>query len=143
MKNLKETVRLVSVIAILLLVLCGTILLLSGCTEASIVNYNLSKEADNFNILRRLTVMNARTDTVMLELTGRFSLSNNAENELVVTCEYDKGVYKKNYIYLTDNVLYVIEDLSGAEVSPYQYELTFLPETVPMVDYKVEWEEAE
>lgn len=35
---------------------------LVGCTEADNVSYNISKEANNFNVTRRLAVINARTD---------------------------------------------------------------------------------
>lgn len=45
-----------------------------GCTEADQVSSNISKQADNFNVTRKLTVLNARTDTVLLELTGTFAL---------------------------------------------------------------------
>lgn len=56
-----------------------------GCnTEANKVSANISAQADNFNITRKLTVLNARTDTVLLELTGTFALKNNSSNELEV-----------------------------------------------------------
>ena len=62
-------------------------ILLSGCREADMVRYNVSKEADNFNVTRRLTVINARTDTILLQLTGTFSLKNNSQaNELEIIC---------------------------------------------------------
>ena len=52
------------IIAILAaLALCTSI---TGCTESEQVAYNISKEADNFNVVRKLTVINARTDTVLL-----------------------------------------------------------------------------
>ncbi|WKY44015.1 hypothetical protein Q5O14_15515 [Eubacteriaceae bacterium ES2] len=34
------------------------LLLLAGCSEADRVSSNLSKEADNFNVVRQLTVIN-------------------------------------------------------------------------------------
>ena len=51
---------------------------LTGCTEVYKVSNNISQEADNFNVTRKLTVLNARTDTILLELTGTFSLQNNS-----------------------------------------------------------------
>ena len=39
---------------------------LTGCREADRVSHNVSKEADNFNVIRRITVFNIRTDTVLL-----------------------------------------------------------------------------
>lgn len=101
---------------------------LAGCTEAEKVRRNISVEADNFNVRRKLTVMNARTDTVMLELTGTFALKNNSENELEVVIETAEGKYQKDYVYLNEYTMYVVEDLSGADVDKYHYEINFLPE---------------
>lgn len=53
--------KIAAVIALVLLI-CITA---TGCTEANQVSYNISKEADNFNVTRKLTVLNARTDTIL------------------------------------------------------------------------------
>ena len=100
----------------------------TGCTEADQVSSNISKEADNFNVTRKLTVLNARTDTVLLELTGTFALKNNSENELEVIIETSEGKYQKDYVYLNDYTMYVVEDISGSAVDKYHYEINFLPE---------------
>lgn len=39
--------------------------LLAGCTQAERASYNLSKEADNFNDIRRLTVINCLQGDVL------------------------------------------------------------------------------
>lgn len=112
-------------------VLLGVVLacvILVACTEADQVAQNISKEADNFNVTRKLTVINARTDNVMLEMTGTFALKNNASNELEVICEVGDGVYKKHFVYLNEWTCYVVEDISGADVDKYHYEINFLPE---------------
>lgn len=101
------------------------ILVLSGCSEASKVNYNMSKQADYFNCERKITVYNARTDTIILEAEGYMSISNNDTRELVVTCKVGPAQYKKNYIYLNDYTLYVVEDISGTHTDPYHYKLYF------------------
>lgn len=100
----------------------------TGCTEANQVSYNISKEADNFNVIRKLTVLNARTDTILLELTGTFALKNNDANELEVIIETAENKYQKDYVYLNDYTMYVVEDISGASVDKYHYEINFLPE---------------
>ena len=100
-----------------------------GCeNEANKVSANISLQADNFNITRKLTVLNARTDTVLLELTGTFALKNNSSNELEVIIETAEGKYQKDYVYLNDYTMYVVEDISGSEVDKYHYEINFLPE---------------
>ena len=108
------------------LVLC-TFLMFSGCelSEASKVNANLSKQADYFECERRITVYNARTDTIILEAEGYLSISNNLSDELVVTVKTGPNEYKKNYIYLNDYTLYVVEDITGTHTDPYHYKMYF------------------
>ena len=93
---------------------------LSGCgREANRVSYNISKEADNFNVMRRLTVFNTRTDRCMMQMTGRFSIQNEGNNELAVIVELDrkKGIYQKHFVYLNEWTTYTVEDLNGVKVT--------------------------
>lgn len=111
-----------------ILMVFGVVLLLcmlSGCTEASKVNYNLSKEAQYFNVERRITVYNARTDTIIMYAEGYMDISNNETDELVVTVKVGPEEYRKNYIYLNEYTLYVVEDITGTHADPYHYELHF------------------
>lgn len=102
---------------------------MTGCTEADRVSYNVSKDADNFNVIRRLTVMNARTDTIMYEMEGQFSIAVDAEeNQLEITCETDDEIYKKHFVGLNDYTMYVVEDIGGAAVDQYHYTVNYLPE---------------
>lgn len=56
--------------------LCGAMMCsLSACRESERVAYNISKEADNFNVTRRLEVINARTDKPVFELISATSPS--------------------------------------------------------------------
>lgn len=106
-------------------------MLLVGCTEADKVSSNVSQEADNFNVIRRLTVLNARSDKPMFELIGAFSITVDSEdNQLEVICETGKNEYKKHFIALNEWTMYVVEDVSGAEVDKYRYEVNFLPESI-------------
>lgn len=97
-------------------------------TQAERVSYNISQQADNFNVTRRLAVINIRTDAPVFELVGNFSIDNNASNELEVTVEVSPGVYKKHFVYLNEWTMYVVEDVSGCGVENYHYEVNFLPE---------------
>lgn len=101
---------------------------LTGCTEKDRVSHNISQEANNFNVTRKLTVINARTDNVLLEMIGTFSLNNNSANELEIICEVADGTYQKHFVYLNEYTMYVVEDISGVNVDKYHYELNFLPE---------------
>lgn len=107
---------------VMLLLVVG---LLAGCSEADKVNANLSKDADYFNCERRITVYNARTDNVILTVEGYMSINNNISSELVVTCKTGNNEYKKNYVYLNDYTLYVVEDITGTHTDPYHYKMYF------------------
>ena len=107
---------------LLVLLMCFS---MCACTAAENVNYNLSQAADNFECLRKITVYNARTDLIVMEMEGAMSISNNGSNELVVTCKTGPGEYKKNYIYLNEYVIYVVEDITGTTTNPYHYKVHF------------------
>ena len=104
--------------------------MLTGCqTEAQRVSYNLSQQADNFNIVRQLTVINCIEGDVLFQMTGRMSITaDTADNQLEIIVE-DGGTYVKHFVGLSDNVTYVVEDLNlGANaVQKYKYTLNFNP----------------
>ncbi len=122
---------------VILLALCLMLgMVLVGCTEADKVSANVSMEADNFNVIRRLTVLNARTDKPMFELIAAFSIKvDSNDNQLEVTCETGPNQYKKHFIGLNQWVMYVVEDISGASVSKYHYEINFLPEMIIPIEF--------
>ena len=123
------------IIAIALCII-ATITIFTGCTEAEKVNYNISKQAQYFEALRRITVYNARTDKIILEAEGYMDISNNSTSELVVTCKVGANEYKKNYVYLNEWTIYVIEDISGTYTDPYHYKMYFHTEILPDIEVK-------
>ena len=118
---MKKIISLILVIAILTM--------LVGCTEAERVSYNLSEQADNFNIVRQLTVMNCIKGDVLFQMTGKMSIEADSEdNQLEIIVE-NNGTYVKHFVGLSDNVTYVVEDLNLGDnaVSKYKYTLNFNP----------------
>lgn len=107
-------------------ILCVT---LAGCgTEADQVSYNIAKEADNFNVYRRVVIINTRTDKAEFEIIGKMSVNIGASRiDCIVE---DGGKYYKHIINLTENNMYVVEDLGGSNVSQYKYEINYIPEKI-------------
>ena len=104
---------------------------LTACSQASRVESNLTKEADNFNIVRQLTVINCLQGDVLFRMTGKMSITADVDdNQLEIIVENDDGNYTKHFVGLSDNVTYTIEDLNlGAnDVEKYKYTLNFNPE---------------
>lgn len=110
---------------IMAIIIMCTCFVFTGCTAADNVNHNLSEAADNFQVLRKITVYNARTDLIIMEMEGYMSISNSGYSELTVTCMTGLNEYKKNYIYLNDYVIYVVEDITGTATDPYHYKVHF------------------
>lgn len=114
--------------------------ILSGCqTQADKVSENLSKQADNFNIVRQLTVINCIEGDVLFQMTGKLSITADTnDNQLEIIVENADGSYVKHFVGLSDNVTYVVEDLNLGEneVSNYQYTLNFNPNM--WIPYNVE-----
>lgn len=117
------------------LILC-TLLVFSGCSEASKVNHNISKQADYFECERKITVYNARTDNIILEAEGYMSISNNNNDELVITVKTGPNEYKKNYVYLNMYTMYAVEDITGTHTDPYHYKLYWHTEVLPDIEVK-------
>lgn len=115
-----------------------TALFLTGCeTEADRVSYNLSQEADNFNDVRQITVINCLQGDVLFQMTGKMSITaDTADNQLEIIVEDEYGDYKKHFIGLSDNVTYVVEDITAEDVSKYKYTLNFNPNM--WIPYEVE-----
>lgn len=105
---------------------------LSGCsTESDKVSYNISKEADNFNVRRRVAVINTRTDKIEFKVEGLISVDTSNSKKLVVIAEVSKGKYSKHLINMTKNNMYVVEDLTdGTKVNKYKYEVEYMPESI-------------
>lgn len=126
--------RILTIIAIVVMV--STLFMFSGCRESDKVTYNVSKEADNFNVMRRLTVINTVTDTPEFEIIGRFSITADREDEqLEIVVEVAKDKYKKHIIGLNQaTTMYVVEDINGAKVNKYEYEINYQPESIVPLD---------
>ncbi len=103
-------------------------LTLTACTEAERVSYNISQDADNFNQIRQLTVINCIKGDVLFQMTGKMSITADTEdNQLEVLVEDEYGKYKKHFIGLSDNVTYVVEDITSDTTEKYKYQLNFNP----------------
>lgn len=111
-------------------ILFASAVALTGCQrESDKVSYNLSLEADNFNDVRQITVINCLQGDVLFQMTGKMSINaDTSDNQLEVIVEDENGEYKKHFIGLSDNVTYVVEDITSGDVSKYKYTLNFNPD---------------
>ena len=126
-----------------LLVLIAVLLVsftLVGCTPADQVSENLSKEADHFNILRKVVFYNSITGEYMYVIEGYCSIeADMADEQLEVTCKIDEDGYTKHFLGISDNVSYMVLQLESVDVSAYHYKIYFRPQAIiPSIEMDLE-----
>ena len=113
-------------------ILIAGIIGLAACDKpADVASKNLSNAADNFEIQRRIVFINGITDKYLMVIEGKCSLGNNDKSgELTVTCKVGPNEFIKDFLGLSDNVTYFVEQLDSASVDTWHYQVNFRPETL-------------
>ena len=116
-----------------ILFICMSLFLLASCDSlpADVVSENLSQEADQFKILRKIVFYNGITDAYMFAMEGYCSIMADVyDNQLEVTCKVGEDEYEKHFLGLSDNVTYFVLQLKTANVSEFHYKVYLRPETL-------------
>lgn len=116
------------------------ILILSGCSikwssnAKDRVSYNISRDADEFRVIRRVVFYNSITDTYMMEMVGNIAIDIERDGVIEVIAKIGPNEYQKHYLGLSDNVTYTVEQLGVSDVSEYKYKMIFKPESIVPID---------
>lgn len=119
-------------LAVLALLLFSVWTILTGCDDASVVSRNISKKSDYFEVPRRVVFYNGITNEYILEVEWYCSLQwwwASSPDEIAIVCK-DGAWYKKHFLWLSDNVTYIVEQLDDVNVSANHYKVIFKPETI-------------
>lgn len=123
---------------IMILMSLMVIMAMTGCTEADKVSANLSTQADNFNALRQVTVINCIANDVVFQMTGKMSIkADTTDRQLEVVVENEDNSYSKHIIGLSDNVTYVVEDIDTNYVEKYRFVINYNPKMWIPVEFDV------
>lgn len=133
--------KIINIVIILFMLMCFT-----GCeaisgNSADTVKYNISKEADEFKVKRRITFVNLRNGQYLFQMTGNCSVKGGADsssNELEVICRIGEDKYQKHMLYIANETTYVVEQLEYSDVSRYDYEIVFRPEAIVPITIKTQ-----
>lgn len=120
------------IISLILTILC--VFGLSSCNEAENIQYNIAYQSDNFETYRRITVINLRSDTVLLQVEGYLSIKDSTESELAVIIKTGKDKYQMHYIYTGAEIVYLVEQLEPSNTDPYHWEIRVFA-TIPEIDW--------
>ena len=117
-------------------------LAMAGCTsQADTVSHNISQDAEQFKVERRIVFFNGITDNYLLTIEGRCSVEtgNSAlSGSLEVTCKVGEDKFMKHFLGLSDNVSYLVEQTEPYAADAYHYKVLFRPEEIiPDIDLDV------
>lgn len=109
---------------------------ISACgskSAADTVSDNLSTEAENFKVQRKIVVVNTITDKVLFEVEGKCSIET--PGQLVAICKHGEGDLRKHYLGTSDNVTWLVMQPNGVAVDEFRTKIIFRPESlIPDVD---------
>ena len=110
----------------------------AGCRDAEVASYNLSYEADQFKIFRRVVFYNGITDAYILSVEGYCSINvDKKDHQLELTVKLEDGTFMKHFLGLSDNVTYFAEQIRPASVSDARYKVMFKPSVIiPDIEVK-------
>ncbi len=111
--------------------------LLAACQDdASIAKHNMTKAADNFEIMRRVVLYNAiRGENIMVS-EGRCSITPGVVR-ISVICKVGPSAYVRHFYGVSDNTLYFVEQMAAVPVNVYHFRRTFKPQSIlPDIDFR-------
>lgn len=123
---------------VLLVVLC--VISLGSCTAAETAQLNIQKDADFFNVYRKMTFINLYTNTPLYSAEGYFSVRTTVDNEyqgqqeIGILFKVDEDEYKMDYFSIANNVTYVIEQAENTHTNPYHWEIKWY---IPMPENQI------
>jgi hypothetical protein len=101
----------------------------SACNDdADVASDNISKAADNFEIQRRIVVINTISGVNLMVIEGRCSIKDEGR-QLEITCKSGKDTIK-NFVGLGPHITYLIEQMIGVNVSVDHYRRSLKPEAI-------------
>lgn len=96
---------------------------LTGCNKADVIQHNISKDSDGFNTYRKVTVINLRSDKVLLEIEGFISIKDSTSDELAIIIKTGHDQYKMHYVYTGSEIVYLVEQLENTTTDPYHWKI--------------------
>lgn len=121
------------------LVTVAGLLLLTGCVnDADIASQNLSTDADNFKVQRKVTFINTVTDEVLYTVEGNFAIvADTSDNQLEITAKTGNDEFQKHFLGLSPTTVYIVEQLEWQEANKHNFKITINPSSlIPEVEVR-------
>lgn len=118
--------------AVILAVMSAVALAACG-SNADKVSQNISTEAEQFKVQRRIVGVNGITDKVEFEVEGKCSIEGSGLGGLravLVICKHGPSDFRKHYVGVSDNLIWISTQLKGIKASEYRTKIILKPQNI-------------
>ena len=112
-------------------------LALTGCNDdATVARRNMTKAADNFELMRRIVFYNVRLGQNVVTVEGKCSIEyGRGRTEYI--CKVGDGKYIRNFLSDSNDIVAIVEQMDSVPVNVYHFRRTFKPQTIiPDIDFR-------
>lgn len=112
-------------------------LALAGCNDdATVARQNMTKAADNFELMRRIVFYNVRLGVNVVTVEGKCSIEyGSARAEYI--CKLGDGKFIRNFVSDSQDIVAIVEQMDSVPVNVYHFRRTFKPQTIiPDIDFR-------
>ncbi len=115
--------KILAILSLVILSIVGVLTLSSCAPYESQVQQNLLRETGNFNTYRKITVINLRSDKVLMEFQGWLTSKLDSEGDVNIIIKTGPNTYQLHYVRLAAEVTYLSEQIDNTSTDPYHYEI--------------------
>lgn len=125
-----KTKTIISILCMLLILIISTFIF-TACDQAQTTTHNIQKEADKFNVYRKMTFVNLYTGELLYSAEGYFSVQTTYSNdyqgqqEIALVFKVAPNEFKMDYFSIAENVCYVIEQTKNTHTNPYYWNIVW------------------
>ena len=112
-------------------------LALAGCNDdATVARRNMTKAADNFELMRRIVFYNVRLGQNVVTVEGKCSIEYGSGRTEYI-CKVGDGKYIRNFLSDSNDIVAIVEQMDSVPVNVYHFRRTFKPQTIiPDIDFR-------
>ena len=105
-------------------------LAMTGCNDdATVARRNMTKAADNFELMRRIVFYNVRLGQNVVTVEGKCSIEYGSGRTEYI-CKVGDGKYIRNFLSDSNDIVAIVEQMDSVPVNVYHFRRTFKPQTI-------------
>ena len=115
---------------------CASALIGCASDDATVARHNMTRAADNFELMRRIVFYNVRLGQNVVTVEGKCSIEyGNDRTEYI--CKLGEDRFVRNFLSSSNDIVAIVEQMDPVPVNVYHFRRTFKPQSIiPDVDFR-------